>query len=263
MLKTLSILYTSYKNYTAYIADILWVNIVLVVRVIVIWILYAYLYDNFSSNWEISGYTIAEVTYAVIIAQVIANAAPRIADEIQLDVKSGKISVYLLNPISYIKYKFLEFFPIFLYNMIIWLIIWLVLWYLIVWTFPVTLWWIFFWIITLILSMIAFFFWYMSIWLLAFYTEDMESFRLIYGKANMILWGNLIPIPFLPGIIQNIAYLTPFPYFWYTTWLLFAKFDFLLFCKYTIIQILWILISLTCCCIVYNHAKNKLTINGG
>jgi ABC-type uncharacterized transport system permease subunit len=56
------------------------------------------------------------VTYAVIIAQVIVTSAPRISDEIQFDVKSGKISTYLLNPISYIKYKFLEFFPVFLYN---------------------------------------------------------------------------------------------------------------------------------------------------
>jgi ABC-2 type transport system permease protein len=263
MLKILSILYTSYKNYTAYIADIVWVNVILVIRIVVIWVLYTYLYNNFSSNWEIANYTIVEVTYAVVIAQIIVNSAPRIADEIQLDVKSGKVSVYLLNPISYIKYKFLEFFPIFLYNMVIWLIIWLTLWYLIVWSFPITLWWIFGWIITLILSMIAFFFWYMFIWLLAFYAEDMEAFRLIYSKANMILWWNLIPIPFLPSIIQNVAYLTPFPYFWYTTGLLFAKFEFSLFCKYITIQIFWVFVSLICCCFVYNHAKNKLTINWG
>jgi ABC-type uncharacterized transport system permease subunit len=150
-----------------------------------------------------------------------------------------------------------------LYNISIWLSIWLILGFLIVWEFPITLWWVLTWIITLFLSMLAYFFWYMAIWLLAFYTEDVEAFRLIYSKGIMILWWNLIPIPFLPTIIQNIAYLTPFPYFWYTTGLLFARFEFEKFYKYIIIQGFWVIVMIFICILLYNHAKNKLTINWG
>ena len=261
MKKILHILLISYKNYTAYLSDIVGINIILALRIVVISVLYAYLYKNFANNGVISWFTIEQITYALITAQVVSTAKPKIADEIQLDVKSWRVSIYLLNPFSYIYFKFLEFFPIFLHNIIIWLGIWLLIWFLILWTFPLTIWWIFWWIILLIWSMLTVFFWYMIIWLLSFYTEDSEAFRFIYSKADMILWGNIIPIPFLPEILQTIAYLSPFAYFWYTTGLVFSNFEMLTFLKYLLIQVVWIIINLWICIVLYNHAKNKLTIN--
>lgn len=261
MKKILSILYISYRNYATYLPDVIGINIILVLRILVISILYGYLYNSFSSDWTIEWFTIVQVTYALIITQVISTAKPKIVDEIQMDVKSWKISSYLLNPLNYIYFKFLEFFPIFIHNVIIWLFIWLLLWYLILGIFPLTLWWIFWWLILLLWSMFTSFFWYMIIWLLSFYTEDADSFRFIYAKADMILWGNLIPIPFLPIFLQAIAYLSPFAYFGYTTGLVFSNFEMFTFLKYFTIQIIWFSINLSVCIILYNHAKNKLTIN--
>lgn len=263
MKKILSILYTSYKNYTTYFSDIVWTNIILVLRIIVIAILYWYLYNSYWVNGQISGFTIEQVTYAVIIAQVISTAKPNITDEVQQDVKSWKIASYLLNPLNYIYFKFLEFFPIFIYNVIIGLSIGLILWFIILWVFPISFWWIIWWLILLIWSMFTVFFGYMIIGLLSFYVEDNEAFRFIYSKADMILGWNLIPIPFLPGLLQTIAFASPFAYFGYTTWLIFSSFEFSLFIKYFLIQMTWFFINLGICLAIYKHAKNKLTINWG
>ena len=263
MKKIFSILYTSYKNYTAYFWDIVWINIIFILRIIVIAILYGYLYNNFWVDWKISGFSIEQVTYAVIIAQVISTSKPKITDEIEYDVKSWKIASYLLNPLNYIYFKFLEFFPIFIHNVIISLTLWLIIWFFILWVFPINFWWMIWWFILLVWSMLTVFFWYMTVWLLSFYVETNEPFRFLYSKADMILWWNLIPIPFLPWILQTIAFLSPFAYFGYTTWLVFSNFEFYTFLKYFSIQITWLLINLTICVALYNHAKNKLTINWG
>jgi ABC-type uncharacterized transport system permease subunit len=78
----------------------------------------------------------------------------------------------------------------------------------------------------------------------------------------MILGGNIMPIPFLPHILQTIAYATPFAYFWYTSWLIFVSFDGDTFLKYFSIQIFWLAITLFTCFVVFKHASKKLTING-
>lgn len=261
MKKILSILTISYKNHVLYLPDIIWTTIILILRIIVISILYGYLYNNFSVDNKIAWFTVVQVTYAVIIAQVIATSKPRIVDDIQRDVKSGKISTYLLNPVNYIYFKFLEFFPIFIHNVIIWLIIGLSIWFFILDVFPITIGGIIWWLILLIWSMFTVFFGYMIIWLLSFYIEEVEAFRFIYAKADMILWWNLIPIPFLPWILQTIAFVSPFAYFWYTTWLVFSGFDIYLFAKYLFIQIIWLLIHILICVLLYNNAKKKLVIN--
>lgn len=261
MQKILSILITAYKNYIVYIPDIIWVNIILILRLIVIITLYKYLYASYSNNDLIAWYTITQITYAFIIAQVISNSKPRVVDEISQDVKSWKVWVYLLNPINYILFKFLEFFPIFMQNVVFWLIFGLSIWFIMMWSFPLTITWFFAWLLLLIWSMLVVFFSYTFIGIFAFYTEDVEAFRMIYSKFDMILGWNLLPIPFLPIILQNIAYASPFAYFWYTSWLIFTSFNFDNFLKYFSIQMFWLTLTMFSCFWLFNKASRKLTIN--
>lgn len=263
MKKILWLLVMAYRNYIAYIPDIIWVNIIFVIRIIVIVTLYKFLYWNYSTNSLISWYTLAQITYAVIIAQMISTAKPRIVDEISHDVKTWKIWIYFLNPINYILFKFLEFFPIFMQNVVFWLIFGLIIGFIMVWIIPLTIPWFFAWILLLFWSMLISFFSYLFIWLLSFYTEDVEAFRFIYSKFDMILWWNILPIPFLPWIIKTIAYLSPFPYFWYTSWLVFTSFNLQTFLQYFWIQMFWLIITLSSCILIFNKAKMKLTINWG
>ncbi len=261
MKKILSILFTAYKSYIVYIHDIIWLNLILILRLIVIITLYKYLYANYSSDDLIKGYTLTQITYAVIIAQVVSSSKPRIIDEVSNDVKTGKVSVYLLNPINYIVFKFLEFFPVFIQNVWFGLIFGWLVWFLMIGSFPITLAWFFGWLLLLIWSMLVVFFSYTFIAILAFYTEDVEAFRFIYAKFDMIFWWNILPIPFLPWFLQTIAYLSPFAYFWYTSWLVFVSFDLILFLKYLSIQLFWLILTIFACIILFSKASKKLTIN--
>lgn len=263
MQKILTILITAYKNYIVYIPDIIGVNLILVLRLIVIITLYKYLYSSYSQNDLIMWYNFIQITYAVIVAQIITTAKPRVSDEVSQDVKSWKVSVYLLNPINYILFKFLEFFPTFVQNVIFWLIFWFSLWFLFTWYFPVDMISFFAGFILLIWSMFVVFFSYMIIGLLSFYTEDIEAFRFIYSKLDMILGWNILPIPFLPSVLQTIAYASPFAYFGYTSWLVFVSFDLSIFIKYFSIQMIWLFTTLWICLLLFKKASKKLSINGG
>lgn len=261
MKKIFSILLTAYKNYIIYLSDIIWVYLILILRLIVIITLYKYLYSHYSINGLISWYNLVQITYAVIIAQIVSTSKPKIVDEISQDVKTWKIQIYMLNPINYILFKFLEFFPIFMQNVIFGLIFWLSLWFLSTGTFPITFISFFAWILLLIWSMFVVFFSYLFIWLLAFYTEDVEAFRFVYSKLDMIFWWNILPIPFLPTILQTIAYASPFAYFWYTSWLIFSSFNLLNFVKYFSVQMIWLSITIFSCFYLFSKASNKLSIN--
>jgi len=261
MKKILSILFTAYKNYNIYIYDIVWNNMIFILRIIVIITLYKYIYLNFSKDDLVSWYSIIQVGYAMIIAQVVSSSKPRVVDEISNDVKTWKIWVYFLNPINYIWFKFLEFFPIFMQNVIIGLCVWFVIGYLMLWTFPISLAWFFAWFLLLVWSMLIVFFSYTFIGIFAFFTEDVEAIRFLYSKFDMILWWNILPIPFLPWLLQTIAYLSPFAYFWYTSWLVFVSFDYYTFIKYFSIQMFWLIITIYWCIWLFSKASKKLTIN--
>jgi ABC-type uncharacterized transport system permease subunit len=112
------VLSIAFRNYTVYIHDIIGINMIYVLRLLVIIFFYKAIYAV-SPEASINGYTLAQVTWALIFVQSIVVAKTRITDEVNLDIKTGKIGVYLLNPINYISYKFFESFSKSLYNLAI------------------------------------------------------------------------------------------------------------------------------------------------
>lgn len=254
------VLSIAYRNYTVYIHDILGINIIYILRLLVIIFFYKAIYAvNPGAN--INGYTLAQVTRALIFVQAVVVAKTRITDEVNLDIKTGKIAIYLLNPINYISYKFFESFAKSIYNLLISLAIGLWLWYLVLWSIPFSLWWSLAWLYLLFGGMILMFFWYFMIGLLAFYTEDADSFRLLYSKMDLFFWWNILPIPFMPAFLQVIAFASPFAYTGYTAWLIFTKFTMHTFLQYAGMQLFWIIAMIGICYLIYSQAKKRLTIN--
>ena len=252
----------AYRNYTTYIKDIIGINVVYVIRLLVIIFFYKAIY---LAKWSalVNGYTLEQVTRALIFVQAVVVAKSRITDDVNIDIKTGKIATYLLNPIHYISYKFFESFPKSIYNLIISLAVGLWLWLLLLWSIPVSIWWIVWGIVLLVGGMLINFFWYFMIGLLGFYTEDADSFRLLYARMEMFFWGNILPLPFMPVFLQTIAFLSPFAYAGYTAWLIFTKFTVATFIHYAGMQILWIILLIGICYFIYNKAQKRLNINGG
>ena len=101
-----------------YIPDIVGINIIYILRLFVIICFYKAIYAINPGNL-INGYTLEQVTRALIFVQAIVVAKYRITEDVNIDIKTGKIATYLLNPINYISYKFFESFSKSLYNLAI------------------------------------------------------------------------------------------------------------------------------------------------
>jgi ABC-type uncharacterized transport system permease subunit len=76
------------------------------IRIFLIVTLFRYL--NAHSPQMFAEYSVLELSWALIFAQIGAIAVPKFSAEISDDVKSGKVSAYLLNPISYPVFKAFE-----------------------------------------------------------------------------------------------------------------------------------------------------------
>jgi ABC-type uncharacterized transport system permease subunit len=71
-----------------------------------------------------------------------------------------------------------------------------------------------------------------------------------------------LPIPFMPALMQTIAFASPFAYAGYTAWLIFTKFTVQTFLQYAGMQLFRIIVLIGTCYLIYTHAKKRLTING-
>jgi len=210
---------------------------------------------------SINGYTLEQLIRSLIFVQAIVLSKPRITEEIGSDIKSGKIGVFLLNPISYIGFKFFEHMPRFLYNLCISLVLWFVVGYLFIGSIHTSLAWTLGGFALLVWWMMISFFGYMMVGLLGSYTEDTDSFRLVYSKLDLLFGGNILPIWFMPIRLQMLTFWSPFTYAGYTAGLLFVQFDIHKFTQYLGMQRLWIVILIWICVLIYTHGKKKVTIN--
>ena len=107
------------------------------------------------------------------------------------------------------------------------------------------------------------FFGYMLIGLCSFFMEDSEALRWIYSKFDMVFGGNMLPLPFLPPLLQTFAFFSPFAASGYTAGLVFIGFDAQKFALYLGIQLVWIFIYIAACLGLYEFARKRLVVNGG
>lgn len=99
--------------------------------------------------------------------------------------------------------------------------------------------------------------------LLAFFFEDVMSFRLIYHKILFVIGGLFIPIDFLPGGIQGVVRVLPFNLVLYGPAKLFVDWDGAQFVQVVALQIVWIAILGSCLALLYKYGTQRVSINGG
>lgn len=262
MQKYLSIFLTAYKNHHVYLTDILGMNIIFVLRVIVIITLYRAIFEM-SGGASVGGYSLEQLSWALIITQAIVTSKPRTSHDVSTEIKTGKIVTYLLNPVSYVWFKFFQGFSQFLGNIIPGLIIGGMVGVIFL-GFPSTSIAGFLGSLVLIIGgMLVSFFGYMLVGLCSFFMEDSEALRWIYSKLDMVFGGNMLPIPFLPPLLQTLSFFSPFAASGYTAGLIFIGFDTRKFFLYLAIQVVWIMIYLLACLGLYEFARKRLVVNGG
>lgn len=99
--------------------------------------------------------------------------------------------------------------------------------------------------------------------LLAFFFEDVMSFRLIYHKILFVIGGLFIPIDFLPSGVQSVVRVLPFNLVLYGPAKLFVDWDSDQFVQVVVSQLIWIAILGTILAQFYRYGIRRVSINGG
>jgi len=99
--------------------------------------------------------------------------------------------------------------------------------------------------------------------LLAFFTEDVDSFVLIYNKVLFILGGTLIPLDFLPGWLRDLSLALPFNLTVYAPARLFVQFDWDRWLSTLAAQAAWVAAFAVALELVFRWGMRRVSINGG
>ncbi len=183
---------------------------------------------------------------------------------IMADIKSGTVEILFTRPINYLWYKIYYqsasgFFP-FLYVTVAGVGI-LYFWIGIPetmqsWFFVITC------IITFIFSIINAFCIYILVGLLAFWIEDVESFRWIIDKFIMVLGGSYLPVALFPKILYVLAIYSPFGAAYFVTHTVNSNW-YIESSRVIPLQIFWAVVLVCAVYLVFKKAQKKLSVNGG
>ena len=257
-----SITLTNLQNQFVYIWDALSRAVFILIIMFIFVQLWTVVYESQGAS-EIAGLTLANTIWYFLIAEVMELGRVRHDQTISEEVKSGSIAYTLIRPYNYLAYHFFNGLGEVAVKMVLVFLLGLpiALFYagapevslrhlpaiLLVMAFAVV-------IDFMIFSMIG---------LLAFITEDVSSFRMIYQKFVFVLGGLMIPLDFLPTWLGKIARLLPFNLTTYAPAKLFAAFDSTEFWQTIALQLFWIGVIALTLRWQYRWATRNLEINGG
>jgi ABC-2 type transport system permease protein len=250
------------QNQLAYVWDVAGRSAMIVFFMFIFTKLWTAVYESQSAT-EIAGLTLANTIWYFLIAEVMELGKPRHDIRISEEVKDGSIAYTMVRPYNYLGYHFanglgeagVRMGLVFLLGLPV------VLYYAGLPTvdlrnIPAVL-------LVVALAFLLDFFVFSIIGLLAFVTEDIFSFRLIYQKLVFILGGLMIPIDFLPDWLQRIARVLPFSLTTYAPAKLFVAFDTAQFRQIVITQVAWLVIIGAILYRQYRWASRRLVVNGG
>lgn len=257
-----SVTLVNLQNQLAYIWDVL-NRAVFVTMIMFIFVqLWSVVYESQGTN-EIAGLTLANTIWYFLIAEMMELGRVRHDQNISNEVKDGTIAYTLIRPYNYLAYHFanglgeisIKMIAIFTFGLPI------VIYYAgVPQVVPIHLLGT---LVVILLAVIIDFLIFSMIGLLAFVTEDVQSFRLIYQKFVFILGGLMIPLDFLPHWLQGIARVLPFNLTTYAPAKLFVAFEWEQFFQILLLQVIWIGIIGAGLVWQYGWATERLEVNGG
>lgn len=165
-----------------------------------------------SGQSKLAGLSLAEMLWYLTITESMWMSAPKLAQQVDEDVRTGSLSVKLIRPLSYPLYclsaNLGERLVRFAFNLALGACIALALVgpiqlraeALLMLAAAVSL--------AFLLDGLG----HLLVGLSAFWLEDTSGLYLIYTRLTMILGGMLIPLDLFPGWLKNLVVYLPFPY---------------------------------------------------
>ena len=200
---------TAARSNLAYFGEVLARTLFLAVILYIFLRLWQVTYGETGAS-QLGGLTLAQMLWYLAMTEAITLSAPRVAAEIDQDVRTGALAVQLIRPLAYPLARLWttlgERVVRFALNAAVGVAIVL----LFVGPIPLSALGLLMLLPALALSFTLEFLGQLLIGLAAFWLEDTSGLMLIYSRVTMILGGMLIPIELFPPAVQPILRALPF-----------------------------------------------------
>jgi ABC-2 type transport system permease protein len=212
---------------------------------------------------QLGGFTLTQMLWYLAVTEAITLSGPRVAQEVDQDVRTGALAVQLIRPLSYPLYRLWttlgERLVRFLLNMavgaaIAWLFVGLI---------PLSLAGLSLFIPALLLAFILDFLGHFLVGLAAFWLEDTSGLILIYSRVTMILGGMLLPLELFPVAWQPLLRALPFAGMVYGPSRLFVQPDAAFLADLALKQAISIVLFSVAVAAIYHAALKRIHANGG
>ncbi|HZT99280.1 MAG TPA: ABC-2 family transporter protein [Ktedonobacteraceae bacterium] len=260
--KYIAVLQVSVASNLAYVGEVFFRSLLLVVLVFILSQLWKTTFSLRGAR-TLSGFSIADMIWYLIIAESIAMSEPALTRRIDQEVRSGQLAYLLGRPCSYVLYNFAHYLGERLVRFVMNLLVGIILALLLVGPITFSVWGILTLPLTVFMAVCIDFVFYFSIGLLAFWTEETQSFNLIFNRLTLVLGGVLAPLEIFPQPLRSIAQALPFSAILYGPSRTLVHFEWDRFVWLLVQQASMIAIGSLILLGMYGIALRRVNINGG
>lgn len=261
-LKYGAILRVSIANNLAYLGEVLFRALSLVILVFILTQLWQTTFAMRNTQ-VLNGFSISNMVWYLIAAESIALSMPALTRRIDQEVRSGQLAYLLGRPCSYLLYNFAHYLGERLVRWLMNSLVGVVLALVMVGVPSVTWQGILAWPLVALLAMSIEFVAYFAIGLLAFWTEETQSFSLVFSRLTLVLGGVLAPLEIFPEPLRSIAQALPFSAILYGPARTLVHFEPDRFVLLLLQQGLTLCIGILLLLGIYQIALRRVNINGG
>jgi len=251
---------TNFVNSVAYIQDIIGSSAFIALIIFIFVNLWKVIYG---SNEYINGFTIIMMLWYLVMTESIVTSQSRVLEEMGNEVINGNIANYLNKPYNYVLYKYFQSLGRSVVKFIVTFVIAGLVVYIFIGPININLITILPIILIVFLAITLNFLIMASLGVFAFWIEDAKSLDFVYSKIIFTIGGMLVPLEIFPKWLYNISIYLPFSYVAYYPAKLFVAFDYMLFFKVLIVELMWITVFAIIASMLYKICVKRISINGG
>lgn len=261
-LKYLAVTRVSAANNLAYIMEVIFRALFLIFLIFIIGQLWKTTFANHSSSL-LAGFTVNDMVWYLAAAETIATSMPALTRRIDQEVRSGELAYLLGRPCSYILYNYAHYLGERLVRLVLNGIIAAAV--ALIFVGPPRFTWagVAAWPLAVVLAISIEFACYFSIGLLAFWTENTQSFSFIFSRLALVLGGVLAPIEIFPQPLRSIALALPFSTILYGPSRTLIHFEVARFAGLLVQQTITLVVVGLILLALYTLATRRVSINGG
>ena len=260
--KYVAVLQVSIASNLAYIMEVFFRALMLIAIVFILSQLWKTTYAIRGSKL-LSGFSISDMIWYLCAAEAVAMSLPPLTRRIDEEVRSGQLAYLLGRPCNYILYNFAHYLGERIVRFSICCIVGAGLALLIVGLPHFTPMGVIAWPFTIVLAFSIEFVCYFAVGLLAFWTEETQSFALLYSRLTLVLGGVLAPLEIFPQPLRSIAQALPFSTILYVPARTLVHFQWDRFGWAILQQSITLVVGSILLLGLYTLAMRRVNINGG